>query len=175
MKKKNQMPPRWKIDGVQLQMLYDSFSRNPYPRREEISSLACLLSTTERNVRVFFQNRRQRMCKDVEVHLALLSFLLKKCSSSDAKECVHVAERLVRTLTRPNLDRLLHMLKDTYLVRSASLLSEQGVHGEEAVCVAETALLGSVAEMLGGTGVHELGTTNVAPCTTSPSAVVKET
>ena len=51
---------RWKITAAEQAVLEETRKRTDKPTREDISSLAVLLGTTERRVRVWFQNKRQR-------------------------------------------------------------------------------------------------------------------
>ena len=52
---------RWRLGGPEQAVLQHTFHEtNGFPSMTERSSLACLLEASERRVRVWFQNHRQR-------------------------------------------------------------------------------------------------------------------
>lgn len=54
------MGKRWKMTGVEQALLEETLQQTSRPTREVISSLAVLFGRTEKQVRVWFQNQRQR-------------------------------------------------------------------------------------------------------------------
>jgi len=52
--------PRWRVDQQTTQVLEQAFSTTPYPDREQRIVLATTLNATDRQIQVWFQNRRQR-------------------------------------------------------------------------------------------------------------------
>lgn len=52
---------RWKIGVVENIVLHHTLFQTQYPDDEEISSLAVLLDVDQRRVKVWFQNKRQRL------------------------------------------------------------------------------------------------------------------
>lgn len=58
--KKDRKYIRTKWSKLQLTILMSLFLENKFPDREEISSIACILDTNIRQVKVWFQNTRQR-------------------------------------------------------------------------------------------------------------------
>lgn len=73
------MPPRRRnYDRTEKALLQFSYDHNGrFPNSTEISSLATLLDVSERNVRVWFQNQRQRsLSKTIHPDVALTAVLL---------------------------------------------------------------------------------------------------
>ena len=58
--KKDRKYIRTKWSKLQLTILMSVFLENKFPDMEEISSIACILDTNIRQVKVWFQNTRQR-------------------------------------------------------------------------------------------------------------------
>ena len=57
---KNRKYIRTKWSKLQLTILMILYLENKFPNIEEISSIACILNTNIRQVKIWFQNTRQR-------------------------------------------------------------------------------------------------------------------
>lgn len=81
--KKRETRSRWHIKDEDHAVLEHALSVECFPNREVISSISCILGVSERNVRVWFQNRRQRrkprvVDSDIPLgHAALLMIVLQ--------------------------------------------------------------------------------------------------
>ncbi|KXN66073.1 homeobox [Conidiobolus coronatus NRRL 28638] len=54
-------PRRKRVNTMQLKILNDQFSKNPFPSIEQRSKLSGMLGISPKSIQIWFQNKRQTL------------------------------------------------------------------------------------------------------------------
>ena len=149
---------RWKVGGAEQAVLEHTFHEtNGYPSVTERSSLACILEASERRVKVWFQNQRQRgiYAADTTAIASLgMNTILLLCIYTRLRPDVpydsmarHVSNVLIAA--GDQADALVRHHTYTFIVMEARRIQSDTVDEDDAVYIATTGLIARVANVMG--------------------------
>ena len=141
---------RWKITEPEKTLLEDSLSRSPFPDLEERSSLSALLNKSERQVRVWFQNQRQRAdagggkVESLPMDIVLVSCAYEGVLTVSPAECVRLADAALASLSSESREAFADRAVWARIIQDAMTV-DVAVSRDDAITVAATAFLQRVA------------------------------
>jgi hypothetical protein len=149
---------RWKVGGPEQAVLdHTLHETNGFPSVTERSSIACILEASERRVKVWFQNQRQRgiYAADTRTIASLgMNTILLLCMYTRLRPDVpydsmarHVSNIL--SAAGDQADALVRHYTYTFLVMEARRIQSDTVDEDDAVYIATTGLIARVAGVLG--------------------------